>query len=178
MYRERSKKQQITSIADVIEPYSGKRGLKGTNNSFGIKFLAFVSSLALLAESKQSLCHSVVSVRASVCPSVSLFLVYGIKSTFLVINSLNPIDFQKNRTISIGKVAILSWKFAFLVYATKSTVLVGSLWNLQFVYLINSFKPIDFKRNRTISMGKVAILIWKVTFLVYTIKSTFLVGSS
>ena len=28
----------------------------------------------------------------------------------------------------------------------------------QFVHLINSFNPIDFEKNRTISQGKIAIL--------------------
>ena len=58
--------------------------------------------LALLAESQQSLCGGVVSVvRPSVCPSVSLFLVYAIKSTFwsdfreTEHNSLSRIDLKK-----------------------------------------------------------------------------------
>ena len=41
--------------------------------------------LALLAERQQSACHGMVSiVFLSFCPSVSLFLVYTIKSTFSV----------------------------------------------------------------------------------------------
>ena len=61
----------------------------------------------------------------------------------------------------MGKVAILSWKFAFLIY-------VGSFFSwifmklTQFVHLINSFNPIDFEKYWTISTGKVAILSWKI----------------
>ena len=40
-----------------------------------------------------------------------------------LINSSNPIEFDKIQTFSEGKVAILSGKFAFLVYVIKSTIL-------------------------------------------------------
>ena len=82
------------------------------------------------------------SVSRSVCPSVrSSFSclrdkVYTFGRIFVklsqfvhVINSLNHIDFQNNLTISLGKVVILSWKFAILVYAIKSIFLVGFSWN-------------------------------------------------
>ena len=116
------------------------------------------------------------------------FLIYTIKSTFLVRFSWNLhsvsissipstlLIFKKNWTISLGKVAILSWKFAFPVYMIKSTFLVGFSWNLQFVHLINSSNPIDFEKNRTIRKGKVAILIWKICISPYSIQSAFMVG--
>ena len=63
-----------------------------------------------------------------------------------LIIGFSPIDIDKNWRISMGKVAILSWKFAFLVYRIKSAFVVRFSWNLQFVFLINSLKPIDFEK--------------------------------
>ena len=40
-----------------------------------------------------------------------------------------------------------------------------------FVYIINSFNPIDFEQNLTISEGKVAILSLSFAFFVYVIKA-------
>ena len=79
--------------------------------------------------------HVVVSV---VHLSVSLFLFYEIKSTFLVgfcwshqyPELLTDKKKKKNRIISKGKVAILSWQFAFLVYAINSAFVVRFSWNL------------------------------------------------
>ena len=85
-------------------------------------FLLF-SLLAVLAESQQSLFRGLVSViRLTVLPSVCLSVrksfpclrdkVYIFGRIFVkihivhLINSYNPIDFEKNLTISKGKVAI------------------------------------------------------------------------
>ena len=81
--------------------------------------------------------------------SVSLFLVYAIKVNIFgpifvkltqfvhLIDSFNPIDFQKYLTVSMGKGAILSWKFAFLVYVIKSAFLVGFAWNLHSLSMLS-----------------------------------------
>ena len=78
---------------------------------------------------------------------------------FVYINdSLNPIDFEKNLTISKGKIAILHWKFAFLVYTI--VCICGQIFMkfAQFVFIINSLYPIDFEQNLIITKRKVTFL--------------------
>ena len=89
-------------------------------------------------------CISCLSDKVYVCGRIFVKLTQFV----YLINSLNPIDFHKNLTIRIGKVAILSKKFAFLVYMMKSTFFGRIFVKLtQFVYLINSSNPIDFEKQ-------------------------------
>ena len=94
------------------------------------------------------------------------------------INSFNPIDFQKNQTIRMGRVAIFKLKICISCLRDKVYIFGRIFMNItQLVNLINSFNTIDFeKKNQKISMGNLAILSSKFAFLVYAIKSTFLVG--
>ena len=121
------------------------------------------------------------------CPSVSLFLVYAIKPTFLVwflwnlqsfhlINSFNSIDFENNLQLSKGKVAIFCWKFEFLVYMMQSAFVVRFSWNLHSLSISQTaWMLLILKKNCTISKGKEAILSLKFAFLVYAIHSVFVV---
>ena len=64
-----------------------------------------------------------------------------------LINSFNLIDHEKSRTIKKGKVAILSWKLAFLVYAIVFNCGQIFLKLAQFLYFINSLNPIFLKKK-------------------------------
>ena len=82
------------------------------------------------------------SAHLSVRPLVSFFLVYEIKSTFfvgfswnlhnLLISSIAStlLILEKKWAKRKGKVAILSWKFAFLAYAIPSAFVVRFSWIL------------------------------------------------
>ena len=63
-----------------------------------------------------------------------------------VVNSFNPIDLGKNMTNSMGKVAISSLKFTFLVNAIKY-FFRSDFHETCRVYLINRLKCIDFEKN-------------------------------
>ena len=85
-----------------MEKVTFTRILLFSNNAF----------LALLAESQQSACHGVVSIICPVCLSVSLFLVkvYISGGIFVklaqfahLINSFNPVDFEKKKKKKIGQ---------------------------------------------------------------------------
>ena len=68
---------------------------------------------------------SLSCLRNTVCICCQIFM--KLTHFIYIINSLKPNDFKQNLPISKGKVAILSWKFAFSVYAIKSTSLVRFL---------------------------------------------------
>ena len=69
-------------------------------------------------------------------------------------NSFRSIDFEENWTISEEKVAFLSWKWAFLVNAIQSALFCGKIFVklAQFVFIINSLKPIDFEKKIWLSV--------------------------
>ena len=55
----------------------------------------------------------------------------------------------------MGKVTILSWKFAFFVYAIKSTFLVEFSWNLHSLSILSLASTLlIFKKNQKIIMEK------------------------
>ena len=71
-----------------------------------------------------------------------------------LINGFNPIDFQKSRTISMGKVAILSWKFAIFVSVRKSTFLVWILWNLHSLSILSIASTLLIFKKYRLSVWK------------------------
>ena len=65
-----------------------------------------------------------------------------------LISSSKPIDFEKNRTISKGKVAILIWKI-FISCLRYTICIYGQIFLklVKFVYIFNNLNHIDFKKK-------------------------------
>ena len=83
---------------------------------------------------------------SSVCLSVGLFV--------YIINSLYPIDFEKNQTIRKGKEAILSKKIAFLFYAIQSAFVVRFSLNLHSLSNFWQLEPYLFLKKLENKWGK------------------------
>ena len=80
-----------------------------------------------------------------------------------LIRSSNAINFEKNWAISDGKSSHINLKICISCLEDKVYIFSWNFMKLRrFIHLINSSKPIDFEKNQTISMGKVAILSRKI----------------
>ena len=166
--KKKKKKKNRTISMGKVAIYSWKfaflvYAIKSTfldgfsRNLHSLSILSIASTLLILGGGKKwSISTGKVAIlswkicisclRDTVCICGQIFM--KLAQVVYIINSLNPIDFEKKKKkISKGKVAILSSKFAFLVYAIQSAFVVRFSWNLHSLSIINSLNPIDFEKK-------------------------------